>query len=324
MNETSSPSSIAEASPSRWRVCWRFARPFTLLVPAIGMTSGALVALGAHPRFVSDWVSTPLGIATDILAGALMAACMNGFSNGINQIFDVEVDRINKPHRPLPAGTMSLREAWVQSLLFLMAALGLAWSVNWQTFSLAGAAAILTYGYSAPPLRTKGRGIWANITVALPRGTLLFAAGWSSVKDVFSIEPWIIGGVFGAFFLGATTTKDFSDIEGDRAGNCRTLPVIYGIRKAIRIIVPFLVLPFLAIPIAAAAGYLSGNFWILFFLGLFLAAWGVYVARLLLTTEVGPIGSPEGSAFENHPSWKHMYLLTLAAQLGIAAAYLIL
>ena len=74
-------------------------------------------------------------------------------------------------------------------------------------------------------LWTKRHGIWANITIAIPRGVLLKVAGWSTVKTILGLEPWYIGAIFGLFLLGAASTKDFADIEGDRAGGCRTLPI---------------------------------------------------------------------------------------------------
>ena len=73
--------------------------------------------------------------------------------------------------------------------------------------------------------RTKRLGVWANVTIAIPRGTLLKVAGWTLVASAFSAEPWAIGGLFGLFLLGAASTKDFSDADGDRAGGCETLPV---------------------------------------------------------------------------------------------------
>ncbi len=301
---------------------WIFIRPFTLLVPAFGMLSGALVALGSEPRGSSEWSDSAALIVLRIVAGALMAALLNAYSNGINQIFDIEVDRINKPERPLPSGRLSPTGAWAVSLAALAAALSLAAWVNWQCLLMAACAAFLTTIYSAPPLRTKGRGVWANLTIAVPRGTLLTVAGWSSVKSVFaSPEPWILGGVFGLFFLGAVTTKDFSDIEGDRRGGCRTLPVIYGISASTRMIAPFFVVPFFGLPAASLAGLLTGHPAVLAALGCVLGLWGAHIARLLLKT--ASAGEPALDGFENHPSWRHMYLLMLLAQAGLAAAYLI-
>lgn len=302
---------------------WQFIRPFTLLVPAGGMIAGSMIALGAEPKWQWEWSSSTGELVLKIVAGAVMAAALNGFSNGINQVFDIEVDRVNKPHRLLPSRKMTLQEAWTVSLFCLMIALGLAAWINWQCFSIACIAALLTYIYSAPPLRTKCRGFIANVTVAIPRGTLLIIAGWTTVKSALRPEPWYIGLIFGLFFLGAVTTKDFSDVEGDKATNCRTLPIIYGTRRAIQIIGPFLVLPFLAIIPLAISGLLEGNTLLLSLLGILLASWGGYICYLLLDNP--PLTGSPGSqmAIENHPSWKHMYLLTALAQLGFAAAYLI-
>ena len=99
------------------------------------------------------------------------------------------------------------------------------------------------YIYSVPPLRTKRLGIWANVTIAIPRGVLLKVAGWSSVKTIVGLEPWYIGAIFGLFLLGASTTKDFADMEGDARGGCRTLPIIYGVRRAAWMISPSFVVP---------------------------------------------------------------------------------
>ena len=201
-------------------------RPFTLVAPALGFLSGGLTALGAAPP-------EPLSMAslTYPLIGSLMAAVLNAGNNALNQIYDLEIDRINKPKRPLPSGRVSTSDAWVFAAVTYLLALVLAWLVapggRHECFWIVLVAVICTFIYSMPPLRTKRLGIWANITIAIPRGVLLKVAGWSSVKTIVGIEPWYIGAIFGLFLLGATTTKDFADMEGDRLGGCRTLPIQY-------------------------------------------------------------------------------------------------
>ena len=122
------------------------------------------------------------------------------------------------------------------------------------------AAIVSPYIYSVPPLRTKREGIWANVTIAIPRGVLLKVAGWSSVKTIVGLEPWYIGAIFGLFLLGASTTKDFADMEGDARGGCRTLPIIYGVRRAAWMISPSFVVPFVMIAVGAWTGILTGHF----------------------------------------------------------------
>jgi 4-hydroxybenzoate polyprenyltransferase len=301
---------------SRVRTYIDFARPFTLVAPALGFMSGALTAVGAAPREV--WTT---GLLAAPIIGSIMAATLNAASNGLNQIYDLPIDAVNKPKRPLPSGRLSMREAWIFTAVTGVVAIVLAWFVapqgRHECFWLVVIASVMTSMYSVPPFRTKQRGIWANVTIAIPRGVLLKVAGWSAVKTLFGLEPWYIGSIFGLFLLGATTTKDFADMEGDARGGCRTLPIQYGVTRAAWMISPAFVVPFLMIPVGAYLRILTGNFWLLQALGAGMTAYGVYVCYLMLKR-------PEDLAVEeNHVSWAHMYRMMFAAQVGFAAAYLL-
>ena len=291
-------------------------RPFTLVAPALGFASGAASAAGAFPRevFSRDLVVFPL-------IGLTMAAVLNAASNALNQICDLEIDRVNKPRRPLPSGLMSLTEAWLFTAFAYAAALILAWQVapggRRECSWIVVVATLITLLYSVPPFRTKRLGVWANVTIAIPRGVLLKVAGWSAVKTVAGVEPWFIGGIFGLFLLGASTTKDFADMEGDARGGCRTLPIVYGVRRAAWMISPSFVLPFLMISAGVVAGILTGNPILLHTLSLVMTAYGIYVCYLMLRR-------PEDLAVEqNDVSWAHMYRMMFVAQVGFAVAYLL-
>jgi 4-hydroxybenzoate polyprenyltransferase len=297
-----------------------FARPFTLLPPALGVVSGALTAWGAHG------VRPPVTLATvlPVAWGALMAAVLNSASNAINQIYDLDIDRVNKPKRPLPSGQITMGDAWRFTVLSFVLAWALAFlasppglEAHRECFWIVLFTSVLVWAYSAPPLRTKRHGVWANVTIAVPRGLLLKVAGWSTVKTVLDPEPWFIGTIFGLFVLGASTTKDFADIEGDRAGGCQTLPILYGVRRAAWMIAPFFVLPFLLIPVGVRTGLLTGRPLLLDLLAAVLVLYGIYTVYLL-------VRKPEELAFtENHPSWTHMYLMMMVAQVGFALAYIL-
>jgi 4-hydroxybenzoate polyprenyltransferase len=302
--------------PGTLRTYIDLARPFTLVAPALGFTSGALTAIGAAPR--DPW---RLGLLTAPLVGSAMAALLNAGNNALNQIYDLEIDRVNKPKRPLPSGRLTTAQVWLFTNLTYALALVLAWLVapqgRHECFWLVLIAVVCTYIYSVPPLRTKRLGIWANVTIAIPRGVLLKVAGWSAVKTVFGVEPWYIGAIFGLFLLGATTTKDFADMDGDRRGGCRTLPIQYGVRRAAWMISPSFVVPFLMIPAGAWLHVLTGNFWLLQILGFAMTVYGLYVLYLMLRR-------PEDLAVEeNHVSWAHMYRMMFVAQIGFALAYLL-
>ncbi|HEY3886577.1 MAG TPA: UbiA family prenyltransferase [Vicinamibacterales bacterium] len=298
------------------RLLLEFSRPFTLVAPALGFASGAATATGAVPP--ESWRAA---LVFYPLIGLTMAAVLNAASNALNQIYDLEIDRVNKPKRPLPSGRLAVRTAWTFTWIAYAVAVALAWCVEpagrHECFWIVVAAAVITVVYSVPPLRTKRLGIWANVTIAIPRGVLLKVAGWSSVKTVLGLEPWYIGAIFGLFLLGASTTKDFADMEGDARGGCRTLPIIYGVRRAAWMISPSFVVPFLMISIGSWAGILTGRFVLLQALAVVMTAYGLYVCYLMLRR-------PEDLAVEeNHVSWAHMYRMMFVAQIGFALAYLL-
>lgn len=319
------------------------ARPFTLLPPLLGIISGAVCAWGSiHNPDPARAVS--VSVILTVLLGSLCASFLNAASNALNQITDLEIDRINKPSRPLVTGELSIRQAWKATWIWYLLAIVPTWLVvvypfnsfsqklfaplkYHECFFIYLAGLLFTLIYSMPEFgRTKRHGILANLTIAIPRGCLLKVAGWSMVAHVFSPEPWFIGIIFMLFLIGAASTKDFSDIEGDRAGGCETLPVRYGVRRSTRIIAPFFVFPWLLIPVGAylpdptAGGrypILTGNAALLTILGITLALWGCYTAWLLMRNP------DELTATENHPSWRHMYLMMMLAQVGFAVAYVV-
>jgi 4-hydroxybenzoate polyprenyltransferase len=320
------------------RLYFRFTRPFTLLPPLLGVVSGAITAWGSasNPHVLAGlprrWTA---GIVAMIVLGSLCAALLNAASNVINQYFDVANDRINKPGRPLITGEIGTAGAmWFALALYVLAIVPTWLVVTWPAVTLAdklGAplsqhqcfvifvlGMVFTLVYSAPAFgRTKANAFLANLTIAIPRGCLLKVAGWSMVASVVHLEPWFIGSVFFLFLVGASSTKDFSDMAGDEAAGCRTLPIRFGVSRAARMIAPFFVLPWLLLPLGAACHVLTGNRWILAALGVGLALWGCYTVYLILK-------NPEDLAkVENHPSWTHMYLMMIAAQVGFAVAYLV-
>ena len=327
---------------SQSRAYLKLARPFTMLPPLLGIVSGAVCAFGSAHNPDTSYRVTGWVIIT-VALGSLCAATMNAASNALNQIYDLEIDRLNKPERPLVTGRLSVPQAWRFTWVVYALSLLPTWLVvvfpysTWgeklraplalhETFFIYLAGLVFTFIYSVPALgRTKARGVLANITMAIPRGVLLKVAGWAMVARIWHAEPWFIGGVFGLFVFGAASTKDFADIEGDRAGGCKTLPILHGVTKAAWMISPFFVLPWLLIPLgvflpdpqAPEHAILTGNGTVLLGLSAVMAVWGMYTVYLLLRDP------DELATVENHPSWTHMYMMMMLAQVGFAIAYVV-
>jgi len=292
------------------RTFWNFSRPFTLIPPVVGILSGALVGLGAT-RTQLRW---PL-----ILAAALAAATLNAGSNALNQICDLENDRLNKPLRALPSGQLSRSEAILfTSVLYVVSIALVAW-INLQILTIYLIAAAATYLYSAPPIRLKNHTFLSNFTIALVRGNLLKVAGWAAIASVSNrLEPWYIGTIFMLFLVGATSTKDFADMEGDRAADCLTLPVRYGPTLTARLIAPFFVVPWMLLPIGAWTHRLSANSALVSGLGLALILWGAHVAHLINRNPTAMV-----TQGENHPCWRQMYWMLMTGHIGLGVIYLI-
>jgi len=315
----------------------RLARPFTLLPPLVGIVSGAVCAFGSAHNPDPERRVTGAVVLT-VAIGSLCASAMNAASNIVNQIADLEIDRKNKPERPLVTGEIAIPRAWaVAAGLYVLAIVPTWLVVPYPHETLAArltaplhlhaaffiylVGALATFVYSFPAFgRSKRHWFWANFTIAVTRGGLLKVAGWSFVASVLWGEAWAIGGIFALFLLGATSTKDFSDMEGDRAHGCITLPIRFGVARAAKMMAPFFVLPWLLIPVLTwlpGGARLTGNRTLLTALGMGLALWGSYTARQLLRNP------EELASTENHPAWTHMYLMLMCAQAGFALAYIL-
>jgi 4-hydroxybenzoate polyprenyltransferase len=282
-------------------------RPFTLLAPVVGTACGAAVAHGARGV---EW------LVPDLLWAALSAATAVGASNAWNQAFDVDLDRVNKPRRPIPAGEATVGGALLLGDVCAFLALVLASLASPGFLACVTVGILGTWIYSAPPLRTKRHALAASLTIAIPRGLLVPVAGWSVVADPLDGEPWALGAVLFLYVLGAAVTKDFADVEGDRAHGCRTLPVILGAERAARLVAPFLVVPFGLYPLFGVLGWLTAPMGRLVALAAVLAAGGLWTAWALLRNPASLL-----SGERNHPAWRGMYLLMVGAQVGAAVVY---
>jgi len=203
----------------------RLARPLTLLAPLIVGIMG--------PMAFSRWLG---GTADAFLIWQISSTLvgLNVASNYLNQAMEVEIDRLNKPYRPLPRGEADpVLVAEISGLLY-----GLLFARAYIAFgrlsgTLALVIGLLTIAYSLPGINLKARLPYNILSQALARGLLAPLFIWTSVGGgitdgriyAFSAVPLV-------FLLGASSIKDFSDVQGDLAHGVRTLPVVLGRKKA--------------------------------------------------------------------------------------------
>jgi 4-hydroxybenzoate polyprenyltransferase len=280
-------------------------RPFTLLPPLIAGTCFGLMGAAS-----TGW--TNFDLPTLVLAvGALVI--VNAGSNTLNSVYDVDIDRINKPNRPIPRGAVDANEAHSVAMLLYLVTIWRAAVTNQAFATFLVAIMFLTIAYSAPPFRLKKRFILNNVSIALARGLFGVLASWSIFGDPLDPIPWTVGAVFFVFLCGAATTKDFTDMPGDSAFGCRTLPVVLGVEKAARVSAAFFLIPLMIIPVSIQFKLLYPNAQFVVLIGLL----GANAFRH--TRDWASSRNPD---LENGPMWRQMYLLMMALAFGFSITYL--
>ncbi len=163
------------------------------------------------------------------ISGALTAAA----GNVINDIFDLEIDKINRPERPLPKGKISKNEATVFYIFLNTLALIGSYIINLNAFLTVLFTVILLFVYS---YKLKKIPLVGNFIVSFMTG-LAFVYGGIAVQN-YSLP--IIPALFAILInFVREIVKDIEDIEGDSKSGITTFPFKYGIKSA-KILVLFL------------------------------------------------------------------------------------
>lgn len=170
--------------------------------------------------------SSEKSISVPIILAALSASFVGSAGNIINDYFDVEIDKLNRPERLLPSGVITKTEALIVYLLLNIAAVILSLEINNYSFAIVVFAILMIFLYS---YRLKSVPLAGNFVVA-------FFTGFAFIYGGVAAGDWkegIVPALF-AFLINfiREITKDIEDLEGDRANNVRTFPIVYGVNKA--------------------------------------------------------------------------------------------
>ncbi|HHS12372.1 MAG TPA: digeranylgeranylglyceryl phosphate synthase [bacterium] len=177
--------------------------------------------------FIGGFITGTVHTMRPLLMAALSGTLITAGANAINDVFDVEIDRRNKPHRPLPSGRLSGKQASLFAASAMVLGVLLAVFINTAALFVASVSAVLLYYYSRLLKRTA---IWGNLTVALVTGTAFLYGGLA----VGRWERPLIVAVFAFLFHWAREiVKDMEDMKGDRESGIRTLPIQRGVRVSL-------------------------------------------------------------------------------------------
>jgi len=176
---------------------------------------------------ISIFASRSVAFSAPVLLGALATVFIMGGGNALNDYFDVEIDRLNKPHRPLPSGLIGRKSALAFSVGLFLAGAGLSLFLNAGAMSIA----LFNIGLLIIYARfSKAMLFSANVLIAAMTASVFVFSG----AILRSIDLNVIILASSAFFvmMSREIMKDIEDIEGDRHAGARTLPLRYGTARA--------------------------------------------------------------------------------------------
>lgn len=222
---------------SRLKSIYKFTRPHTIRGTILASIAGTTRALIDTPTFSMQTANWSVMLPKAFI-GMIALLMGNAFIVGINQIYDVQIDKMNKPFLPVASGEMSKKFAWV--CVLLSGTVGPMIVYNFfppLLFKLYMTGWFLGGIYSVPPLRTKRNPILAGLTIATVRGFLLNFGVYYAVKDsIGQIFEWSPKVTFIARFMTIfasviAITKDLPDVEGDKEYNIETFATKVGVDK---------------------------------------------------------------------------------------------
>jgi geranylgeranylglycerol-phosphate geranylgeranyltransferase len=237
-----------------------------------------------------------LSVQTALLIFFSMAFITSaGFA--INDYFDRESDAVIKPKRPIPSGSLSLKQVVAVSGVLFAVGLIMAFFINWLSFTIIAVDSLLLLVYSYMVKRKSG--FIANILVGILTGTA-FMYGQATVTspatiNLISLSLYPIA--FGT--IGGNVLRDILSVDGDSKVGYPTLPQKIGSVSAAKVGAIFFLLTGLLAPLP----YVLGNFTI-YYLPLILL-WSV----LLIYSSIRLIKS--GSTIQNIRKYERLVTMSM-------------
>jgi homogentisate phytyltransferase / homogentisate geranylgeranyltransferase len=206
-------------------VLWRFARPHTIV-------GTALSVVGLYAIAVAENAATD---AFDLAAVLVAGLAVNVAIVGVNQITDVEIDRVNKPYLPIAAG--DLTPAAARAIVIACTVLPLAMALTQGAAETLAVAAALAVGaaYSLPPLRLKRFPVAASLCITGVRSVIVNLGVYWHFAGAIAPPVWALCLFVLPFSFAIAVLKDVPDLEGDRAYRIRTFTVRMGPRRVFHI-----------------------------------------------------------------------------------------
>lgn len=259
------PDQTRISGPASMRAFLVIIRIPNCIMIGLAVLIGEIIGLGTLPS---------LGRA---ILGFATAFLLLGGTMVLNDIYDVETDRVNSPDRPIPSGRLNVSQAYAFAVILSLLGMFSAALLGTVTFLVALLALGLMVYYNT---RGKKTGLVGNAVVSF-NIALPFVFGGLAVNSlrpllfIFSILAFLAN-------MAREVAKGISDVKGDSAAGVRTLAVLKGTRVAAWTSAGF----FVAAVLASFLTPLWDRVSILYYPGVFVADLGfLYSSHRLLNNQ---------------------------------------
>ena len=226
-------------------------RPLNGLIAFISAWLGGMFASQGNPENLADIRLLLVSVAALVLISA---------GNAINDYCDYDIDRINRPRRPLPSGRIQHPHALIFAIVLTVVGIGLGTFINKNATAIAILVSVALISYAFYWKRTPFVG---NLVVSGLTG-LTFIAGGVAID---SVQGTLIPAIFAFLFTTAREiVKDLEDTEGDLKNNAITL-AIRNPRIAVWTAIGFMASVILFSPIPYLLGWYSWHYLVAVLIG---------------------------------------------------------
>ena len=226
-------SSFVDSPQSFARNLWQFSRPHTIIGTTLSSFALFLIVLSASN---GHSILTKLVI---FLPAWLACICGNVYIVGLNQLTDVAIDRINKPHLPLASGAFNPQQGRLIVALMGIGAILISLMSGWWLLATVMVSLMIGTAYSLKPFRLKRFPLFAAICILTVRGIVVnLGLFWHFSSKLPSNQlqsqvatssvVWLLTAFIFLFTIAIAIFKDVPDLEGDRQYNIATFTLIVG------------------------------------------------------------------------------------------------
>jgi geranylgeranylglycerol-phosphate geranylgeranyltransferase len=175
-------------------------------------------------------------LGLDLLFACISASFTAVSGYLINDYFDLEIDKINRPERPLPSKRISLKETLFFYVLSIVISISISFFVSLAAVIIVIITSLLLFIYS---YKLKSIALAGNFVISICTG-LAFIYGGIAVGNY---KAAVIPAIFAIMInFVRELIKDIEDLEGDKKNNQSTFPIKYGINRTKNLIALFILL----------------------------------------------------------------------------------